>query len=124
MWNWFFDKLKIVLAPFLHALTPLLWFHAIFVKLFTLLGAIMGLMLTIAGMLWAFVEFAGGLDSVTQSINNVSAYLVATPAAPILSQVNRVVPLNEFLVLEAVLLGVFVACTLLRWIKSFMPTVN
>lgn len=115
---------QLLLSPLVETWKIAVYLHSIFGKAFILLGSVGGLLVTLGGLLWGFVELEGGLAGITASINNSASMLRAMPIAPTMHMVNRVFPLNELLVMEGVLMAVFIACTLVRWIKSFIPTIN
>lgn len=84
-------------------------------------AAIGGLVATLAGTVWAFVDLNGGLDGIAQSINQAAALIQPLPIAPVLHAVNRVFPLNELVIMEFSLLSVTVACVVIRWVVSWIP---
>lgn len=102
-----------------------LWEGRSFVRgIFQVLVAVSGLALTLGGLLWGFVEAAGGLEAVAASIDGVNAWIASMPIGGAMNMVNRVVPLNEILVLEGILLGVSLLALVVRIAKSWLPSIN
>lgn len=86
--------------------------------------AVSGMAFTLGGLLWAFVEFNGGLDGILVSINAATTMIQAAPVVPIMAHVNRVFPLNEFIIMESLLLTLWLGCMILRIVKSMIPGIN
>lgn len=81
-----------------------------------------GVTATLALMDWPFEVIADGVEGLSEAAALLASHTYTMPGAgPILGQVNRVFPLNEILVMEAALLGLYISCILLRWAKGWIP---
>lgn len=94
------DKIWMFLVPLFPAAAP-------FAILLALLGAI-----------------DANYTTLVSGINGLAAHVAGMPAAGWLGQANRIIPITEILAMLLALLTLRIAATVVRFIKSWIPTVN
>lgn len=76
----------------------------------------------------AFMSLVAAFDAnytaLLTGINNLAGYMHGQPAATFLAQANRIFPISEAISMALVLLTLRVTAMLIRFIKSFLPTIN
>lgn len=74
-----------------------------------------GTLLTTAfGLLVQMVDVPAALDSLTEMVNNGTALIQSLPVMPVFDQLNRILPVNEFLVLTGILIALQIAAFAVR----------
>jgi len=77
------------------------------------------------GVLFSLVTaIDANYNALISAINGLATKLSGMPASAYVGQANRIIPLGEMVGMLAALLGLKVTCMLVRFIKSWIPTVN
>lgn len=63
---------------------------------------------TFALTIWNLIDVGAAFQSMADAMNSATSLMQTLPVAPIMGMVNRLLPVNEFLVFEAILLGIMV----------------
>ena len=121
MWNWFADKF----VPFL---------KGAFETLFSVIGGWFGVAWSFVLMVWAIVAgiltlIVWAFGKLTQLVSTLDIEALASlkPMAGMLHFyvfINRLVPLDEAFAGVGVCFTLWLTITLIRWIKSFLPSVS
>lgn len=98
--------------------------HSMGAKLMACLGIIFPWLAPFAALAALLGAVEANYTTVTNSINSLAAHVATMPAATWLGQANRIVPIAPILGMLLALLGLRIATTTVRFIKSWIPTVN
>lgn len=63
-------------------------------------------------------------NTLINSINGLASRVAAMPASTYIGQANRLIPLGEILGMVAALIGLKAATMAVRFLKSWIPTMN
>lgn len=63
-------------------------------------------------------------STLLDAINGLTARVSAMPSTAFIGQANRVIPIGEMLGMLATLIGLKATCLSIRFVKSWIPTMN
>jgi len=98
--------------------------HAIALKIMSFFSVIFPWMAPLTILASLVTAFDSNYTTLLNSINGLTAMVHGWPAATWIGQANRIMPIGEILAMMSALLGLKIATMTIRFIKSFIPTIN
>lgn len=98
--------------------------HAMCIKLMACVAIVFPWLAPLGALLALMGAVEANYSTVISSINALAAHVAPMPAAVWLGQANRIVPITEILGMLLGLVGLRIAATTVRFLKSCIPTIN
>lgn len=113
LWQNFAGWLKSLIEPTLQAV----W------KFLKAVAAAATFAASLASIIWSTMDVGTAFDNVADTMNDATALLGQLPIANVISQLNRIFPLNELLVFSSLLLGLkvlIIGIKIISWLIELL----
>jgi hypothetical protein len=111
-WAWIKDVCQDILSWLVGWIAPTIKAIGSFFKAVAAISLfVWGLLLTVLEL----VDVSAGLDSIADTFDSMASTVRSLPVAPIMSQLNVIFPVNEFLVLAGLLLAIYLLILAVRF---------